>query len=550
MRFDPTNRRVFLQGAGGALLALPFLPSLLPRPLWRRAEAAPPAIPRRFIAIKTYNGTPLRAFYPGSQPGYGTHSGDDRIRLTQPLAEATGRHSDGNQYYGHWAPLSDFSANGVSQVFNPSFNRHHDNMLLLRGMDLMPDLNHNHGAILGNFGLRTNGVGGVLPGAQINVTIDQIMARSPNVYASAPLGPRILHLGSRTNTFSYAPSNPSQLLATGRNAVQQAQAFTNPRTAFDAVMNGVPSDDPGVPTEPPSVGARLVDRVLEDYRRASNRPHLSAADRQRLDQHLTRLSELEARVAVDPGEGGSGGGGCQVPPAPPSIDTGGEFNADVGEITDLFQRMVDLIVLAFSCDVTRIATLDITKMVINEGGGFGMGDSENANSAGRENWHFQAHAWDANAIRWLTLGAEWVAQQVILRLLDEMDGTPQADGESLLHHSTVIWGNELSFNHLSYSLPTALWGRAGGFLGTGRYIDYINHDRPVRFRQHDGPVIEGVQYNRFMVTLLQAMGVQPSEYELSPGDGFGEWRTVDKNDLWAIDYDDSKRGDILPSIRG
>ncbi|MGF1508115.1 MAG: DUF1552 domain-containing protein [Myxococcota bacterium] len=541
MRFDLKTRRNFLTGAGGAVLALPFLPSALPRGLWRSAEAAPPSVPRRFLAIKTYNGTPLLAFYPGEQPGYETHAGDGRTRLVRPLSESSGRHQNGQEYFGHWAPLSDFSGNGISTIFNTDFNRHHENMLLLRGMDLMPNLNHNHGAMLGNFGLRTRGVGGALPGAQINVTIDQVMAVSPNVYPTPPLGPRILHVGSRTNTFSYAPNNPNELLATGEGAVQQVQALTDPRTAFQAALGMVQSGD--APAAPLSVGARLVDRVLEDYQRVTSRPHLSAADRQLLDQHMTRLTELESRLGVQAVSG------CQVPEAPASLDTGGEFNADVTEISTFFDQMADIIVLAFACDVTRIATLDVTKMVIRDGGGFGMGDSENANSAGRENWHFQAHKWDDQAIRWLTLGAEWVAQEVILRVLDALDATPERDGESLLHHSMVVWSNELSFNHLSYSLPTAVWGRAGGYLETGRYIDYIDHNQPVRFRQHGGPVIEGVQFNRFIATMAQAMAVEPAEYERTTGGGFGESNTIGKNNDWAIDYDQSRVGDVLPGIR-
>jgi hypothetical protein len=538
MRYDPINRRVFLQGLGGAVLALPFMPSLTPRSYWRRAEANPSSAPRRMVAIKTYNGTPLRAFYPGAQPGYDTHRGDDRVRLRESLSVATGRHSDGNEYFAKWAPLSDFAQGGVSEVFGASFNRHHANMLLLRGMDIMPNLNHNHGAILGNFGLRTNGVGGVLPGAQINTTADQIMARSPGVYPSAPPGPRILHLGSRTNTFSYAPTDPSRPLATGAGAVQRAQAFTNPRIAFDAVFPSSGSE----PAPEASVGARLVDRVIDDYRRAVAGPNLSQADRQLLEQHMTRLSELEASLSET-----GGGGACTLPVPPSDLDTGGEFDADPAQVQALFEQMVDIILLALACDLTRVVTLDVAKMVIDDGGNvFGMGDSENANSAGRENWHFQAHAWDANAQRWLAQGAQWVAERVILRLLDGLDGTTDGDGNSALHNSAVVWSNELSFNHLSYSLPTALFGQAGGTFRGGRYIDFIDHERPVRFRQHDGPVIEGVQYNRFVVSLLDAMGVQPSEYEQSAGAGFGESHHVGKDGAWAIDYDTSNVGQPLP----
>ncbi len=129
-----------------------------------------------------------------------------------------------------------------------------------------------------------------------------------------------------------------------------------------------------------------------------------------------------------------------------------------------------------------------------------------------------------------------------------MQETTERDGESLLHHSMVMWSNELSFNHLNYSVPTVMWGSAGGQLRTGRYVDYIDHDRPTRFRQHDGSVVEGVQFNRLLVSIMQAMGLSPSDYEREPGRGFGEYRTVGKGDGFALDYDESTVGRPLPDL--
>ena len=137
---------------------------------------------------------------------------------------------------------------------------------------------------------------------------------------------------------------------------------------------------------------------------------------------------------------------------------------------------------------------------------------------------------------------------MILRLLDRLDEVTESDGQSLLHHSLVLWGNELSFNHLNYSVPTVMWGSAGGRVQAGRYLDYVDWDRPVRFSQHDGAVIEGVQYNRLLVSAMQAMGLQPEEYEIASGRGFGETHHVDKDGAWAIDYDDSNVGQPLPDL--
>ncbi|MEM9075069.1 MAG: hypothetical protein AAGE52_41615, partial [Myxococcota bacterium] len=224
-------------------------------------------------------------------------------------------------------------------------------------------------------------------------------------------------------------------------------------------------------------------------------------------------------------------------------------DVSVPQIVDFWDDMVDVLVLALACDVTRIATFDVTKMVIQDGGDeFGMGDSENPNSAGRSNWHLQAHNWDDNARRWLGAGMRWVAEHVAIRMLERMDAVEEIDGNSLLHHSMVLWGNELSFNHLCYSMPTVLFGRGGGVLKSGRYIDYIDYERPVRFRQHDGAVIEGVQYNRLLVTLMQAMGLAPGEYERVAGRGYGELGTLEKGSGWATDYDDSNVGEPLPDL--
>ena len=129
------SRRLFLTGAGGAMLALPWLPSLLPRAVRRTAEAQEDGPPTRFIAVKTYNGAPVLDWYPRQAPqGYTTHGHDGTVVAPRRLAEATGRHSNGSQYTGHWAPLSDFADTGISNVFGTGFNRYHDQMLLLRGL--------------------------------------------------------------------------------------------------------------------------------------------------------------------------------------------------------------------------------------------------------------------------------------------------------------------------------------------------------------------------------------------------------------------------------
>ncbi|MFK7999742.1 MAG: DUF1552 domain-containing protein [Polyangiales bacterium] len=532
-----SSRRLFLTGAGGAALALPFLPSLLPRRVRSAAKADAPAIPRRFVAMKTYNGMPVQDWYPRvAPPGYDTHGSDGTVALSQILPETTGRHSDGGDYSGRWAPLSDFAESGVSNILSRALNPFLDSMLLFRGLDFMPGLNHNYGGYLGNFGLNTNGTGGAIAGAQINATMDHVMAASSCVYPTTPAGPRVLHVGSRRNASSYAPRT-GDVLATGEASIEQAQSFINPRAAFQATFGSFMGDG-----DEPNLSARLVDRVIEDYRRALTGPNIGAEDRVTLERHIAHLSDLEERVnTMEMNQ-------CELRP-PADVDTGGEFSVEVAGVTALFENMVDLVALALSCDATRVVTLDVTKMLANDGGDiFGIGDSENANNAGRSNWHLLAHEWSPNAQRWLGQGAQWVAENVVARLLGRLQEVTESDGESLLHHSMLLWSNELSFNHLNYSMPTALWGRGGGTLKTGRFLDFVDYERSVRFSQHGGNVIEGVQYNRLLVTIMQAMGMTPADYEREAGRGFGEYRTIAKGDGFARDYDESNVGEALPDI--
>ena len=54
------SRRLFLRGAGGAALALPFMQSLLPKTAGAQATTAP----KRFIVFKTFSTQLIKQWYP------------------------------------------------------------------------------------------------------------------------------------------------------------------------------------------------------------------------------------------------------------------------------------------------------------------------------------------------------------------------------------------------------------------------------------------------------------------------------------------------------
>jgi hypothetical protein len=543
VKIQRLKRRMFLHGAGGALLALPWLPSLAPREVQAQTSGAP----RRFVAIKSYSTQNIRDFYPsravsgytlrdygGDESGGGNGKEDGTLALSRQLAESSGRHSNGNAYTGSWAPLADFADGGISNILSEDLAPFYDKMLLLRGLDYLPDTNHNDGGILGNY------AGGSISDQASSLrefqTIDQVLAYSSKFYPTVPRGTRSLHLSpGRSNTFSYTRSGNAS------GSIEQMNADTNPRAVFDRLFQDFTGEAPTPGVNP---NLALIDRVIEDYRSVRESSRLSRADKDALEQHVSFMTELQARLEAPPVSG------CTAPTAPPSVPNQG---VSVSTLRESYGLMIDLLVAAIRCDLTRIVTLDVYKAIGMSGGdeaGFEHSCASCEGSPNPTDWHRAAHDWDQLDQRAKVISInEWIAREVFKPILEKLD-VDQGDGTSYLDSSVVLWGNELGMNHLNYSVPTVLAGSAGGYLKTGRYIDYIDWNRSVKFSQHNGMVIEGVPYNRLLVTLLQAYGLEPEDYEEEAGEGYGDISTAGKpSDAFAVDYDFGQVGNVLPDIK-
>ena len=125
---------------------------------------------------------------------------------------------------------------------------------------------------------------------------------------------------------------------------------SSPRRLFNRLFGGgfqVPGSDPIVD---PKLGLRrsVLDVVMRDAERLRGR--LGATDKQRLEQHLGSVRELERRIArleEDPPNLQS----CALPPEP------AEGYADVEgrpQISALNRAIADVLVMALACDQTRV----------------------------------------------------------------------------------------------------------------------------------------------------------------------------------------------------
>jgi hypothetical protein len=324
--------------------------------------------------------------------------------------------------------------------------------------------------------------------------------------------------------------------------VQQLKARTNPHDVWNDLFSGLV--DSGTAQPAPSNDALLIDKVLDQYKALRRSSRLSGEDKTKVDQYVNLVTELQAKLGARPMLS------CTRPVEPASLDN--NSGTDPGDIKTKWDLFLDLVTAAVMCDRTRIITIGVHKAL-------GPGpDPSNSTLVGHYHsedasggtWHGLAHDFgNENSRRMLQGINSWIAGEVFAKLLEKLS-VPEIGGSSLLDNSLVYWGNELGFNHIGYSVPCILAGSAGGYLKTGRYLDYIDWDGHAYFSQEDGNVIKGIPHNRFLATMLQAMGLSPSDYERPGQPGYGSTSTEGKaSNLWAVDYDLSQVGEILPGIR-
>lgn len=527
------SRRLFLRGLGGAALALPFLESLAPR-----SARAQTSGPKRFIVVKSFSTQLVKDWYPRftgngyvlKDSRYNGSKADGTTLLTERIASELP--------YTH-APLTDFqTASGVSGILGEKLNPFLPKMNLIRGLDFLPEVNHNYGGLLGNFSSCTKATPCTADELADIPTIDQVLAYSPKFYPDVPV--------SRSLNLSQGVSDSMSYTDRGMGgAVEQLKARTNPLDAFNDLFGGSTAPVPGG-SATPALGnehdALLVDRVIEQYRALEKSSRLSASDRETLNRYVNLMAELQAKLSVKPMLS------CTAPAEPGSLAN--NENTDPSDIVRKWEISLDLVQAGLMCDRTRIVTLAVHKAL---GPGPDPSDStltghyHSENAAGGT-WHGLAHDWgNENSRRMLAGINRWIANELFAKLLEKLD-VPEGDS-TILDNSLVYWGNELGFNHLAYSVPCLTAGSAGGAITTGRYLDYIDWDGRAYFSQEDGNVIRGIPHNQFLVSVLQAMGLSPADYERNGQPGYGSTSTQTKDpSLWATDYDLSRVGDPLPGL--
>jgi hypothetical protein len=284
------SRRRFLHGAGGAMLALPFLPSLA-------LSAQGARHPKRFVAIFSANGQHDGNWYP-----------------TQPVPWI-----EKGKFIRECA-LTDIQG-PISQVLGSAFDRHRKKMVLIRGLD-NPVLNENTH-------IATKMLSGFGEAPQLHVTIDQVMARSQAVYPGEPWMRSLNVVADGQSEMKYLPMSVSR---TGKQ-VSPVVPYTDPGVVLGKLYPTPMNQDSK---------KSIIDAVAVELRALMANRQLSVVDRGRLDHHLTVVREVE-KQSLPPGADTR---------ARPGLLT--VRDRDERSLPDLIRNYATLIATAIRSDLCRV----------------------------------------------------------------------------------------------------------------------------------------------------------------------------------------------------
>jgi len=439
------DRRRFLLGAGGAVLALPMLEAHAPRVAF--AQAAAP--PQRLVVVLHGHG------------------------------RVCGGNTDSGAPEDSWSPLKATGALPSTGELSPLLAALGDVRKEIVTVDAVDNLvRHMTGDADGHASAVLSCLTCAVPPAGL------VKAAGPSFDYVA--GQRLRASASQRSNILF-PSSPVP------NFITDSERFFGADGTAPALMNLPPGDaaaalfasvDSGGGAPPPPTKKTLADRlaarrpsILDAVAKSfmTVRSQVGAADRERLDQHAAFLQSLEAQLS---------GGGPTVPLqacSPPDVskiptpdeyaDHDHDWTRGFEEAT-MWKYQVENLVQSLACDVTRVAglqfLLDYCPVFPSEFSGASPFDGDN-------NWHASIHDTDLLSRPWapdLTTAFQFY-NKVFAYLIQRLAAIADTDGSRLLDNTLVVWVSDLGYGsaHHNFNIPVVLSGMGSKFgHGQGRHV--------------------------------------------------------------------------------
>jgi len=406
------SRRAFLRGAGGVTVGLPLLASLG----WgrgARADASTP--PKRLIIMFSPNGTVPDFWRPT-----GTETNFQLSPILMPLEP-------------HKSDILVCEGIDMTSAKSGPGDGHQTGMgHMLTARELLEGDMFEGGGMSGRVGW----AGGI--------SIDQAIANTAGKTTklkSLELGIQV-HGATVWSRMSYLGAN------------QPIPPELDPSAVYQRLFGDLDAS-PAELIKQQRRRKSVLDLVLSEYNALV--PRLDAFDRAKLEAHVTAIREVESRLTLSVAGVSDN---CVKPPLP-------EYPAHMepGNYEAVGQLQMDLAVSAMACDITRVATIQFSNSV---------GGHVFTNLGISQGHHDLSHEGNSNADAQDKLMRinRWYAAQMAY-LIAKMKTVREGDG-TLLDNTLIVWVNELGQgnSHTRDNVPYVLAGSCGGFLKTGRYLDF------------------------------------------------------------------------------
>jgi hypothetical protein len=417
------QRRAFLRGVGGAVIALPALEAFT----MRRGQAQPAKKNVYVCFIEQMNGHILDKYNPAA-PGAIT-----TVSLKGPDAGAA------------TSELADHAAD-VCIVKN-----------IDHAYDIANGCGHPQG---GNIAITASRPKSGNPGTTPNNPsadwrIAQARGKEPlNLYAGRK--------GGNDENFAYGPAGK---VRPGNN---------KPFDVYMTLMGltGMQTSDPGMLQRLTARDRSINDVLRTEIQDLFRRTDLGMEDRRRLDVHLSSIREIELGMSKPTTGPVTDANGKTVAEMVMTVKTTPEAN-DLKE--DVVKTQLSLVALAFAGDRYPAATLqcggyqDETSFLIDGKRGLG--------------YHSITHAVGGppgmgrnDAMGLLHHKVDRIHLRYLKHMIEQLKLYKTADGRPLLADSVAVLTNQLGSGtpHRGFSVPWVYGGSAGGALKTGLFVD-ANH---------------------------------------------------------------------------
>jgi hypothetical protein len=249
----------------------------------------------------------------------------------------------------------------------------------------------------------------------------------------------------------------------------------NPYLLYSNVV-GLAGSTPTVPGEMPAVDPiaqelankkkSINDLVRAELNSLKALPALSAADKQRLEQHFQAIRDIE----VNMGGMMPSGAMCGVDGLPKddyeALRTGFMFKS--AKMEDYVKLHLQIMAVAFGCNYSRVATLqwgdgtDGTKYEVASNKDLGW------------TFHQLSHRIQSDSATGNNMTAETAHHEIDkVRMESLLVGLNAFKAHGLENNAQIVWTNTLADgpSHSTRGVPMIVWGSGGGYLKQGAFVD-------------------------------------------------------------------------------